>query len=463
MVTAEYDAYFAALDNGVETETIEHHPTLNDLTKGVVTRYTFDYAAGLTDMEGDYAVIFDLANPTPSAKELAEMELDPSAGVAIPGSTHFFAPTDRSAKDKDEFEMSAVRFGAGYEVPIPMPSGEEWTLAAWLFMDLAEPHPPVAGAWKLYSLTQRADGTHLVHVNGVEMDAATTQYYVAALSDFTLGNNEAGVVDEVWVYSRALEVCELVSLYYTQEYALDFVKGGAALRESPAHLTLPVSAGPLKFTMSMWVYPFKTEGLQTLASTDGSKMFDTMDRNLGLTFGLYDNSLSFDIFKGCSCQPCPSLISLTSHKAKVEPYQWNYVSYVFPFGHEFAGMEETTMAIYVDGILRDIKEIPNVEIPAVPEDLELTLLLGQHSTAELNFQPFAGMIYDVRWSKSTMYNYEVRKRGRYVRYSYHRALDSWPMFKKNAALFFGRDPRNPLPPTFGNLFLSCPRLAAFFV
>uniref|UniRef100_A0A7S0N023 Attractin/MKLN-like beta-propeller domain-containing protein n=1 Tax=Pyramimonas obovata TaxID=1411642 RepID=A0A7S0N023_9CHLO len=407
VVTPEYaDLYFGALANDVAPAEVEYVPTVDDLAKDVFARFTFDLTAGVTDEKGEFFVSFDLANPV----EVADMaDLDPSAGVAIPGSSNFFMPAERMVPDKDEFEKSALRVGGGYEAPIPVPPGAEYTLAAWLFLDLVEPHPPMGGAWKLVSLTQHADGTHSVHMNGEEVDAATTQYYVAALSDFTLGNNEAGVVDEVWVYSRALLQCELRALYYTQEFALDFAKRGDALLTAPATLALPVPAGPLRFTMSMWVYPFKTEGLQTLASTDGARMFNTQDRSLGLTFGLYDNSLSFDVHKGCTCQPCPGLISLTSHKAKVVPYEWNHVSFAFPFGHEFAGMEETTMAIYVDGILRDIKEIPNVEIPDVPEDTVLELLLGQHSTDPLNFQPFEGMVYDVRWSHAAMYNYQVKK------------------------------------------------------
>jgi len=159
--------------------------------------------------------------------------------------------------------------------------------------------------------------------------------------------------------------------------------------------------------MSMWVYPFRTEGAQTLASTDGARMLDTTDRSLGVAFGLYDNALAFDIHKGCACQPCPGVVSLVSPKARVAPHRWSHVSFVFPFGHEFAGMEATSLAIYVDGILRDVREITNVDIPDVPEGTELTLLLGQHSTAAFNRQAFSGMIYDVRWSKSAMYNYQV--------------------------------------------------------
>lgn len=412
--TQLYNTYFNSTYTDIAVgEDVEYDATVEGLGHSIFARFTFDFTESATIVDGDYAVSFDLSGASSSRADLMTDELT-SAGVdpnqpVIPGTTHFWMPLAAAVPDKDQFEKSAVMFGEDFSVPIPMPTSEEYTIAVWVFVEASDEFP-MGSAWKLVSMVHMEDGTSMVHINGKQMDVAVSQFITIALSDFVLGGPaEEGIIDELWVWSRALLECELVALYHTQEFALDFVKGSDHLMSNPAHLMLPIPAGPLRFTMSMWIYPFKTEGIQTLASSDGAKYFDTESRALGLTFGLNDNALTFDIHKGCSCQPCPGVITMTSWRSVVKPFEWAYVSFVFPYGEEFPTMERTTMAIHVDGILRDVKEIPDVVIPEVAEAFEMPLLLGQHSTNELNFLPFGGMLYDVRFIHSTSYNYNIKK------------------------------------------------------
>lgn len=132
-----------------------------------------------------------------------------------------------------------------------------------------------------------------------------------------------------------------------------------------------------------------------------------MNRALGLHFGLHDNAVTFAIHKGCACHPCPALLEMVSWKAKVLPGRWQHLSFVFPFGEGQTG--ELAMGIHVDGILRDMREFPGVVIPPLEAASRVKLLLGQASTLALNAQPFAGQLYDVRFSPATAFAYQVKK------------------------------------------------------
>jgi hypothetical protein len=269
---------------------------------------------------------------------------------------------------------------------------------------------PYAGAWKLVCMVADESGAETVYLNGVPAAPTAAAFYAAVLSDSTLGGEgsaEAGRVADVWVYDRALLPDEVVARYFTQEYALDLTAGSRTLLEAP-FVTLPLQPGPLRFNLEMWMMPLSTTGMQTIASTDAApQVLDSMNRDLGLHFGLLDNALTFSIHKGCSCHPCPALISMVSWKAKLLPGRWQHVSFIFPFGEGQTG--EIAMGLHVDGILRDMREFPGVVIPPVDEPVDLKLLLGQQSTLEMNAHPFDGLIYDVRFSPSTAFAYQVKK------------------------------------------------------
>jgi len=396
--------------NNMLDAAISYNATVEDLARDVFARYTYDYVRNSSYVTEDREMVlaFDLSGnggPRESLKQFFEV----NTTAVLDNPSNFMIPLENMVSDKDQFQLSAVYFNKDFQVPIPIPDTPTYTICAWLFMFINEQVAPMAGGWKLVCMVKESSEVTLVYLNTKVQDEVAALWFINSFSDVTLGNNEEGYVDEMWVYSRALLPCEIVARYYTQEYALDFVKGKDYLQERPAIAMLPVSAGTLRFNLEMWIYPYVTDGMQTIASTDGARqVHDTLSRDLGLHFGIFENSLTFSIHKGCTCQPCPALVDMISWKSKVFPNKWQHVSFIYPFA-EGLTIEPTTMAIHVDGVLRDMREFPDVIIPEIPEDMEMPLLLGQESTDDLTFRPFAGLMYDLRWTNNTYFNYKIKK------------------------------------------------------
>jgi hypothetical protein len=399
--------------------TITYAAAVPDLAVGLISRVSFTFVQGVTSVQDGMATAVDLAGGA--------------------GAHAYPEDNDYRAADKDMFENRAVLFDSTHPVVIPQPETASHTVCAWLRMGLGS-SAPLPGAWKLVCVVSNVSATTAaVYFNGVvqqtcDMSATTVVpgvgcWYAAALADSELGSgDETGLISDLWVYDRALPAAALASLYYTQQFALHF-DDSAPTEAAPATVVVPLAA-ELKFSVSMWVFPHSAAGLQTLVATDAAdQMTDVFGHveegdeeggerhhRLGLALGLHDSAATFAIYHGCACdredvdgRACKNLMEYTSWKAKVLPMQWSYLTFVYPANYPAVeGERPNTLAILVNGMLRDLHTFESVVVPRVPPTL--TLLLGQESTrapSNGGVRPFDGLIYNLAWSTRSMMPWQV--------------------------------------------------------
>ena len=100
------------------------------------------------------------------------------------------------------------------------------TIVAWVYIDHEQDgvyRPDTAtGAWKLISFVP-ASGQVTVGVEVIAADHSAYQYYADLMTTMMTDSNATftGIVDDVWLYGRPLAPCEVFSLYFTPEWAVD--------------------------------------------------------------------------------------------------------------------------------------------------------------------------------------------------------------------------------------------------
>jgi len=389
---------------------VTYNATTVDLYKDLLVRYTYDLEWGSphpTNEDGDTMfLVYDYSG----------------------NENNMMYPVDHLHQDKDMYTEHGVFFGSGavggmIDWSAIVSGYSEYTVCANVLMLINEQTAPWAGAWKLICLVHKGD-TVSVYINNAPADDLAAEWYKEHFSDNILGNNESGYTDDLFVYGRALMGCEIEARYYTSDYSIDFTKiiqkeelqltgdspeGPTGAPDGPTHLVNPVKMVLTELnnfrTMTAWLYPYETDGIQTIMSSDANILVEnTLSRDAVVSFSLVENALHFDFHYGCTCMPCSSHLEYTSWKTKVPARVWTHVGIGLGDLAELGEGPGYFLAFYVDGMMKDLQKFPNIMLP----ELGNTFYLGQESTYALTSFPFKGLVTDIVVFNDTLLPHDVK-------------------------------------------------------
>ena len=234
--------------------------------------------------------------------------------------------------DRDGFENAAVSLGAGKVVWPPYVAAGDSTVCAWVMIHAAlklQKAPNLYLGWKQVCHVRKG-AADAAYVNGDPADKEESAIISAIAAELVSGEVSGTYVkllDDVWIWGRALGGCELKARFYTAEYALDL--------QGTAMTVANGSQPPSPYGMfEAWIYPTSYGGDMTIVESEGG----------GLTLSMKEGKLTLSL-----SQPCPG----SSTECTREHASWKAVPPLGQWSHVAASYDGTTMFFYIDGILLD--------------------------------------------------------------------------------------------------------------
>ena len=296
--------------------------------------------------------------------------------VDLVGAQSGTAPAMFLTPDMDGHGSGAVKtFGA--VLPGAVKTGT-FTVCLWIYLDEetddAAKTARAIGAgtehlyfsWKLFSVVADGAGS-AYYVNGALATEAELPVVAGVLDDLTADGAiaTAAEIDDVWVYDRALQPCEIALRFQTRRYALSVA----------ATDTVTATLPSLPFTgVSAWVKVSEFGVEQTLVASEDGAFMVGISASGYLTLSVKQSPCNFD----CHLQE-------TSPYAQVPAGVWTHVAVTL----DVASASKAPM-FYVDGTLMDAGA---TSFPAAPTLQKV--VIGK----ELGPEPkvFQGEIFSLRF------------------------------------------------------------------
>ena len=280
---------------------------------------------------------------------------------------------DGTEEDRDLILKSATKL----PVTVSIPENAE-TTCVWLLLEDFIPSI-LTGGWKFVCHVE--DGNQaLIYLNGYLAQGLVSDSYKDLMVSFKQSGqafgNHSGTIDDVWIYDRPLDSCEIEARYYTSDFALNLplMDGYGNIK----HNALISSTGEI--TIEAWLYAFEVEGLYLIATSDNDNV---------VSLSTVDGSLAFSIgSESCTCTEKSQgtcFHEYISDKAKISSKTWTHVA---------ASYNGDAIAFYIDGLLRDTKSLdgPGKSISQMKPIIPVVKVVG-NKTEE--FKTFPGLIHSL--------------------------------------------------------------------
>eukprot|EP00898_Chlorokybus_atmophyticus_P000295 jgi/Chlat1/1266/Chrsp115S00763 len=331
------------------------------LSSGLEAHYTFNLNADALATDGVITIVDVSGNERHAAYVIGDND-----------ALSFFTK-DRNAIDNGAIIMGPQTGDANMTFPTPMDYLEgDYTISMWMSIEYDQMMGAaqnlaslgvVAGKYQMVTRTVSAMDGEMVYINGMMAgNASFVPFTNSGMQALYLG----GVVlqglnirmDELRIYSRALNDIEIQAQYYTNQYAIDFTLDPSVTVSSEA--SFPTES----FTVEAWIYPYSTAGPQAILAKP------LADGHSSVAFGIHDDRVYLAVYTDCDCQPCEVYREVASWRATVLEGMWQHIAASYIFTPDGA-----TFFFYVDGILKDKQMIMDEARAIVFSDAPL--LIGQ--------------------------------------------------------------------------------------
>ena len=286
---------------------------------------------------------------------------------------------DSNGEPDKALGVSPTLTGLFGNIETPFAAGlTEATICAFMRVEFTSDVAAVSsvGGFKMYSLTISSSTGTQVYVNerkATLLEIAAFEGSLKSVFSGTLLSGISAIVDEVWIYSRALSHEEVAYRYALGDYAVD-------LGKTSVHVKSAATALPSLSSYELWLKtPEDLSKSSTILKTSSFEIgLSTLDGFNGSLSIIANNSDS-----ACTCTSCLAFEEYTSWKASLGPDKWVHL------GIDVSGK---TMLVYVDGVLAD-----DVTFSQDLDDLELMaggdlILIGD---------AFEGLLYDLRLNSAS--------------------------------------------------------------